>query len=205
MEKPAAEKPPEPRAGIAIAPSHLPDAAEEKLELVAAQWLMREEDPDWETVDEIASRQIESDLPAARIFATHTHVDHSPATASLLQHRRVEVVGAVPGDNMFQDALFKPDVECRHDQVFDTDEYSLRALATPGHVSNHFCFLEENSGLMMTGDHIMNGSTVVIVPPSGDMAAYIRSLQCLVIFLNDSAMSGLGISSAHPRVILRSG
>jgi len=60
-----------------------------------------------------------------------------------------------------------------------TDEFTLRAIHTPGHVSNHFCYLLEEEKMLFAGDHIMNGSTVVIVPPSGDMKAYIDSLQLL--------------------------
>lgn len=134
-----------------------------------------------------------------RIFATHTHVDHSPATTSLLKHRKVEVIGALAGDNMFQDDQFSPDIQCAHNQLFETDEYSLRCVATPGHVSNHFCFLEQNSGLMMTGDHIMNGSTVVIVPPSGDMAAYIQSLRLLLEYPMNHLAPGHGDLMENPR------
>jgi glyoxylase-like metal-dependent hydrolase (beta-lactamase superfamily II) len=54
------------------------------------------------------------------------------------------------------------------------------ALHTPGHVSNHYCFLLEEEGLLFAGDHIMNGSTVVIIPPGGDMQAYIASLRLLL-------------------------
>ncbi len=139
----------------------------------------------------------------ARIFATHTHVDHSPATSGLLKHRKVEVIGALATDNMFQDKHFRPDIECSHDQVFDTDEYSLRALATPGHVSNHFCFLEQNSGLLMTGDHIMNGSTVVIVPPSGDMAAYIQSLKLLLDYPLSHLAPGHGDIMEQPAAVVQ--
>lgn len=115
-----------------------------------------------------------------QIFATHTHIDHSPATRGLLAHCDAEVIGALATDQMFQDETFKPDIECFDGQCFETSEYRLQAIHTPGHVSNHYCFLETNAGLLFTGDHIMTGSTVVIVPPSGDMAAYIGSLQKLL-------------------------
>ncbi len=139
----------------------------------------------------------------ARIFATHTHMDHSPATASLLRHRKVEVIGALASDRMFQDAGFSPDIECSHDQVFDGPEYSLRAIATPGHVSNHFCFLEQNSGYLMTGDHIMNGSTVVIIPPSGDMAAYINSLKILLDYPLTRLAPGHGDIMESPAAVVQ--
>ncbi|MEH6550417.1 MAG: MBL fold metallo-hydrolase [Pseudomonadales bacterium] len=117
-----------------------------------------------------------------RIFVTHTHMDHSPACHALVARTGAELVGMSSADDQFQDTAFTPDISCVHEQKFVTDEYELLAIHTPGHVSNHFCYLEKTSGLLMTGDHIMNGSTVVIVPPSGDMAAYIESLQLLLAY-----------------------
>ena len=55
-------------------------------------------------------------------------------------------------------------------------DFTLEAIATPGHVANHFCYLLREEGQVFTGDHIMGGSTVVIIPPSGDMAEYLASL-----------------------------
>jgi glyoxylase-like metal-dependent hydrolase (beta-lactamase superfamily II) len=68
----------------------------------------------------------------------------------------------------------------QHDHVLATNEFTLRAVHTPGHVGNHYCYFLEEEGMLFAGDHIMNGSTVVIIPPSGDMKAYIESLQLLL-------------------------
>ena len=114
------------------------------------------------------------------IVCTHTHPDHSPAWQAVHEATGAEVLGASPADDMFQDDTFKPAVELQHDDVLATDEFTLRAVHTPGHVSNHFCFFLEEERMLFAGDHIMNGSTVVIVPPSGDMKAYIESLQLLL-------------------------
>ena len=114
------------------------------------------------------------------IIATHTHPDHSPAWAPLKEATGAEVIGARPWDDMFQDDTFAPEVEVRHDQLLEAPEFTLRALHTPGHVGNHYCFLLEEEGMLFAGDHIMNGSTVVIVPPSGNMKAYIDSLRLLL-------------------------
>lgn len=114
------------------------------------------------------------------IVCTHTHPDHSPAWQAVAAATGAEVIGAPPADDMFQDDTFTPSSELRHDDVLVTPEFTLRALHTPGHVSNHFCYLLEEEGMLFAGDHIMNGSTVVIVPPSGDMKAYIESLQLLL-------------------------
>jgi glyoxylase-like metal-dependent hydrolase (beta-lactamase superfamily II) len=114
------------------------------------------------------------------IICTHTHPDHSPAWRALHEATGAQVIGALPADDMFQDDTFKPDWELVHDEVLKTEEFTLRAVHTPGHVSNHFCFFLEEEQMLFAGDHIMNGSTVVIVPPSGDMKAYIESLQLLL-------------------------
>jgi glyoxylase-like metal-dependent hydrolase (beta-lactamase superfamily II) len=114
------------------------------------------------------------------IICTHTHPDHSPAWQAVAAATGAEVIGALPADDMFQDDTFKPSSELQHDDVLATAEFTLRAVHTPGHVSNHFCFFLEEEHMLFAGDHIMNGSTVVIVPPSGDMKAYVESLQLLL-------------------------
>ncbi len=114
------------------------------------------------------------------IVCTHTHADHSPAWQAVAAATGAQVIGASPADDMFQDDSFKPTAELQHDDVLQTPEFTLRAVHTPGHVSNHFCFFLEEEQMLFAGDHIMNGSTVVIVPPSGDMKAYIESLQLLL-------------------------
>ena len=113
------------------------------------------------------------------VVATHTHLDHSPAVAPIAKATGAQVVGMPPADKLFQDTTFQPNWAMQHDDVIVSDDFHLRAIHTPGHVSNHLCFLLEEEGVLLAGDHIMNGSTVVIVPPSGDMKAYIESLQLL--------------------------
>lgn len=114
------------------------------------------------------------------IVCTHTHPDHSPAWQAIADATGAQVLGASPPDDMFQDDTFKPTQELQHDDLLQTDEFVLRAVHTPGHVGNHYCFFLEEEKMMFAGDHIMNGSTVVIIPPSGDMKAYIESLQKLL-------------------------
>ena len=114
------------------------------------------------------------------VVCTHTHTDHSPAWQAIAEATGAQPIGASAPDNMFQDETFVPAAELVHDDVLATDEFTLRAVHTPGHVSNHYCFFLEEERMLFAGDHIMNGSTVVIVPPSGDMKAYIESLQLLL-------------------------
>jgi glyoxylase-like metal-dependent hydrolase (beta-lactamase superfamily II) len=114
------------------------------------------------------------------IVCTHTHPDHSPAWQAVAEATGAQVIGGSPPDDMFQDNTFKPTLEVQHDHVLATNEFTLRAVHTPGHVGNHYCYFLEEEGMLFAGDHIMNGSTVVIIPPSGDMKAYIESLQLLL-------------------------
>lgn len=114
------------------------------------------------------------------IVCTHTHPDHSPAWQAVAEATGAQVIGALPADDPFQDDTFTPSQPLQHDDVLQTSEFTLRAVHTPGHVSNHFCFLLEEEQMLFAGDHIMNGSTVVIVPPGGDMKAYIDSLRRLL-------------------------
>jgi glyoxylase-like metal-dependent hydrolase (beta-lactamase superfamily II) len=126
------------------------------------------------------------------IVCTHTHIDHSPAWQAIAEATGAEVIGASPADNMFQDETFRPAQQLQHDDLLQTDEFTLRAVHTPGHVSNHFCFFLEEERMLFAGDHIMNGSTVVIVPPGGNMKAYIESLQLLLQYPLDLIAPGHG-------------
>ncbi|MGR8920816.1 MAG: MBL fold metallo-hydrolase [Gammaproteobacteria bacterium] len=111
------------------------------------------------------------------ILVTHTHRDHSPAAAMLAARTGAELVGNVIEDDGHQDPSFTGARALAQDDVIATDEFTLRALLTPGHVANHVCYLVEEDRMLMTGDHMMGGSTVVIVPPAGDMKHYIESLE----------------------------
>jgi len=114
------------------------------------------------------------------VVCTHTHPDHSPAAAILAERLGVPMVGAVTEDDQHQDLTFRPDIALEPDTLITGNDWRLRAIHTPGHVDNHYCFLLEEEGMVFAGDHIMNGSTVVIVPPGGDMADYISSLKRLL-------------------------
>lgn len=114
------------------------------------------------------------------IACTHTHPDHSPAWQAVAEATGASVYGALPANDSHQDDTFTPTTVLTHEHRLQTAELSLLAIHTPGHVSNHYCFLLESEGVLFAGDHIMQGSTVVIIPPGGDMAAYIDSLQRLL-------------------------
>jgi glyoxylase-like metal-dependent hydrolase (beta-lactamase superfamily II)/8-oxo-dGTP pyrophosphatase MutT (NUDIX family) len=112
------------------------------------------------------------------ILCTHTHLDHSPAAAAIKAATGAQVLGRPAPAG--QDASFKPDVVLDNGQRIDLGEISLRAIHTPGHASNHLCYLLEQTKMLFTGDHVMQGSTVVINPPDGDMRMYLQSLERLL-------------------------
>lgn len=117
--------------------------------------------------------------PIRQILVTHTHSDHSPA-ARLLKDRTGARVMGLPAPTPTQDQTFAPEHLPSHGEHIPTRAGVLRVLHTPGHASNHLCYLLEDQKLLFTGDHIMQGSTVVINPPDGNMRIYLDSLRALL-------------------------
>lgn len=115
------------------------------------------------------------------VLVTHTHPDHSPGAKALHAATGAELIGNLIEDED-QDPSFRPHRGFSHNEIFATDEFRLRALLTPGHVENHICYLLENEQLLFSGDHLMEGTTVVIIPPHGDMKDYVDSLQMLLSY-----------------------
>jgi glyoxylase-like metal-dependent hydrolase (beta-lactamase superfamily II)/8-oxo-dGTP pyrophosphatase MutT (NUDIX family) len=142
--------------------------------------------------------------PIRWIFATHTHRDHSPACAPLKARTGATVHGRVAAHEEWQDASFAPDVHLQGGERFELPgphghATTLHAIHTPGHASNHLCYLLEEEKLLFTGDHVMQLSTVVINPPDGDMAAYLASLRELAVRDLEWLAPGHGFLMAHPR------
>ena len=107
------------------------------------------------------------------IVCTHTHIDHFPGVAGLKERTGAEVLAFDSRDGLEVDRTLADG------DAIEATEFVLRALHTPGHASNHLCFLLEQERTLFSGDHIMNGSTVVIRPPDGDMTAYLDQLERL--------------------------
>ncbi len=115
-----------------------------------------------------------------RILVTHTHRDHSPAAKVLGEILNVPLMGRLlEKDDSLQDRTFKPEFILKHGDLIETNEYTIETVHTPGHASNHLCYLIQEEKVMLTGDHIMNGSTVVIAHPDGSMKDYLSSLELL--------------------------
>jgi glyoxylase-like metal-dependent hydrolase (beta-lactamase superfamily II) len=121
----------------------------------------------------------------AAIMCTHTHRDHSPASRPLAERTGAPIVGCAPltletvgprADASF-DGDYAPDRVLEDGGDVEVDGKRITAVATPGHTSNHLCFAYE--GALLSGDHVMGWSTTVVVPPDGEMAAYMASLDKL--------------------------
>jgi len=114
------------------------------------------------------------------ILTTHTHMDHSPAAAAIKAATGAQVLGMRAPAGASQDQAYAPDASPADGERIAIGKLHLRAVHTPGHASNHLCYLLEETGMLFTGDHVMQGSTVVINPPDGDMRAYLASLDKLL-------------------------
>ena len=116
----------------------------------------------------------------SHIFTTHTHSDHSPLAHPLKELTGAVVLGrrapvAASGEAP-DEAAFRPDIEIADSQVVRGDGWTLEAIATPGHASNHVAYALAEENALFCGDHVMGWSTTVVSPPDGDMGDYYRSL-----------------------------
>jgi glyoxylase-like metal-dependent hydrolase (beta-lactamase superfamily II) len=130
------------------------------------------------------------------ILCTHTHPDHFPGAAPLKERTGAEVLAFASRDGL------EVDSEIGEGFLIEATEFRLRALHTPGHASNHLCYLLEEERLLFSGDHIMQGSTVVIAPPDGDMAAYLQSLERLLSLRLRYIAPGHGYLIDDPRAVI---
>jgi glyoxylase-like metal-dependent hydrolase (beta-lactamase superfamily II)/8-oxo-dGTP pyrophosphatase MutT (NUDIX family) len=143
-------------------------------------------------------------LPITRIIVTHTHGDHSPGAVALSQATGAPVFGKQALHEEWQDKSFAPQRELLHGERLAVGAGTrLRVIHTPGHASNHLCFLLEEEETLFTGDHVMQGSTVVINPPDGDMAAYLKALHELLDEPLQWLAPGHGFLVTQPQAVLR--
>lgn len=129
------------------------------------------------------------------IIVTHAHPDHSPASRALKQLTGAPILAYPHTLEGIRDKAFSADQPLHDGDVLDTQEFTLRALYTPGHAADHLAFVLEEDGLLLAGDQVMDGATVVIAPPDGDMAAYLASLRRL------REMDLRAIAPAHGRLL----
>lgn len=140
-------------------------------------------------IDDIVSK---AGAPIRWILATHTHPDHSPGVSLLAEKTGAEVLGLPAPDGDHQDKSFRPTRVLQDEDSLDTDEFVLEAIHTPGHASNHLCFRHAATNWIVTGDHVIDGSTVVINPPDGNMSHYLDSLRKVKALEPDALLPGHG-------------
>ena len=145
-------------------------------------------------------------------FITHTHSDHSPASRPLRQATGARIWAHGPvrrqGDESAtavdesEDRDFDADHLLRHGDRIEGAGWTMEAVFTPGHASNHMCYALEEEKTLFSGDHVMGWSTTVVSPPDGDMAAYMESLEMLLERRDDvlRPTHGTGITSPKPFV-----
>lgn len=140
-----------------------------------------------------------------RILVTHTHKDHSPAALPISKKLNIPMFGRlVDRDSEWEDETFAPDTVLSHGDIISTNEYTLETIHSPGHASNHLCFYLKDQKCLLTGDHIMDGSTVVIAPPDGNMTEYIESLKLLESYDIDYFAPGHGEFMQEPSKTIQS-
>ena len=134
-------------------------------------------------LDAVANRMV------SHVLATHTHRDHSPLARPFADRVGAPVLAMRPPLQAnhasatldeAEDEVFAPDVILTGGETIEGDGWTLAALATPGHASNHMAFALEEENALFCGDHVMGWSTTIVAPPDGDMADYMRSLDAVI-------------------------
>ncbi len=123
----------------------------------------------------------------SHILVTHHHSDHSPLARALKEHTGALVHGLAVKTTPEQGEIkleagydhFAPDITVHGGETIAGPGWTIEALHTPGHTSNHICYALHEENALFSGDHIMGWSTTVITPPDGDMGDYMRSLQAV--------------------------
>ncbi len=141
------------------------------------------------------------------IVITHHHRDHSPASRPLADLTGAPIVGAAPdvrgGPDRAFDAGYAPDRVLRDGEMIEGDGWSLEAVATPGHTSQHLAFALPQAGALFSGDHVMGWSTSIVSPPDGDMGAYMASLEKLMARDDRVYHPGHGEAVENPQRLVR--
>ena len=149
------------------------------------------------------------------IIITHTHRDHSPGAALLKAETGAEIWGCGPhgygregqtdGNDISEegaDTDYAPDTLANDADILDTDKWSLQAVYTPGHTSNHTCFLLREENALFSGDHVMGWSTTIVSPPDGNMYRYMQSLKKLMLRSDDHYWPTHGPRIDNPRAFV---
>jgi glyoxylase-like metal-dependent hydrolase (beta-lactamase superfamily II) len=136
------------------------------------------------------------------VVVTHTHRDHSPLAMRLATLTGATAIGLGAPDDGRQDETFRPQRLPYDGERLELGGLSLTAVHTPGHASNCVCYLLDGESLLFTGDHVLQGVSPVILPPDGDMSAYLHSLKKLENYAFERMAPGHGGVMDQPRRII---
>ena len=140
--------------------------------------------------------------PIRWVLVTHTHPDHSPGAVELAKATGAELLGRTAPEGEHQDATFDPHQILDDGDRISVDGIDIEAVTTPGHASNHLCFHLLELNWICTGDHVIDGSTVVIDPPDGNMNHYLQSLRKLKNLQSSALLPGHGEVIHKPDAII---
>ncbi|MGE3245740.1 MAG: MBL fold metallo-hydrolase [Beijerinckiaceae bacterium] len=143
------------------------------------------------------------------IVVTHTHRDHSPGARALQKATGAKILGCsahVPVENApsgrldaSHDTDHSPDVQMHDGDILSGRGYTLEAITTPGHASNHLCFALREENTLFSGDHVMAWSTSIVAPPDGSMHDYMRSLDKVLSRQETTYLPGHGAAVREPQ------
>ncbi len=146
----------------------------------------------------------------SHLLITHTHNDHSPGAALLKEATEAKTFGfgphgsGKPGMKPEEggDMAFVPDIEVKDGDIIEGKDWTVKAIHTPGHLSNHICFELIEEKTLFSGDHVMGWSTSIVSPPDGDMTEYMASLEKLLTYDHEIywPTHGPAILDPHPFV-----
>ena len=144
---------------------------------------------------------INSSKKLKQIVVTHTHPDHSPGVKLLQNELDIPAYGMINDATKDQDKSFNPARILFDGDILEEEGYTLEVIHTPGHASNHLCYLLKEEKMIFSGDHIMQGSTVVIAQPDGHMKSYIDSLLKLKDYSLETIAPGHGELMSNPHKV----
>jgi glyoxylase-like metal-dependent hydrolase (beta-lactamase superfamily II) len=140
--------------------------------------------------------------PIRWVVCTHTHRDHSPLAAELARRTGATIIGLPPPDDGRQDDSFAPEHRPTDGERLSLGDIELTAIHTPGHASNCVCYLVPREQLLLTGDHVLEGVSPVILPPDGSMGDYLKSIDKLFAYDFQKIAPGHGDLMAEGKRVL---
>jgi glyoxylase-like metal-dependent hydrolase (beta-lactamase superfamily II) len=140
--------------------------------------------------------------PIRWIIVTHTHRDHSPLAAELARRTGATVIGLPAPHDGRQDESFVPQRQPADGERLALGDLELTAIHTPGHASNCVCYFLARERLLITGDHVLEGVSPVILPPDGNMSDYLHSIDKLFAYDFEKIAPGHGDVMDHGKQVL---